>query len=132
MDRILEFLKGNSPFYFATVEGDKPRVRPFGFCMEFRGRLYFGMGRHKASYRQLQSNPNVEVSTTNDKGEWIRIKGVAVFDDSEEADRAAFEAMPTLRRIYNEETGFKLGLVYLKDGEAEIDEYMGGFDKFTF
>lgn len=46
MDRIIEFLKNNKVFYFASVDEDKPRVRPFGFFMEYEGKLYFGMGKH--------------------------------------------------------------------------------------
>ncbi|MGO0985104.1 pyridoxamine 5'-phosphate oxidase family protein [Clostridioides difficile] len=80
MEKIMNFLKENPTFYFATVEDNKPRVRPFGFVMNYEGRLYFGIGKHKASYKQLISNPNVEISTANKEGKWIRIKGKAVFD----------------------------------------------------
>lgn len=129
MEKILEFLKENPTFYFATVEDGKPRVRPFGFFMEHDGKLYFGMGKHKASYRQLQENPNVEVCTANAKGQWIRIKGTAVMDDSEEAMAQAFEAMPSLSKIYNKETGLKMGLCYLKDMETELAGMDGSFEK---
>ena len=61
MEKILEFLAENHVFYFATVDGDKPRVRPLGFVMNYEGKLYFGIGKHKASYKQLQANPNVEI-----------------------------------------------------------------------
>jgi uncharacterized pyridoxamine 5'-phosphate oxidase family protein len=40
------FIKENPTFYFATVDGDKPKVRPFGFFIKFNGKLYFGMGKH--------------------------------------------------------------------------------------
>lgn len=129
MEKILAFLKENPTFYFATVEDDKPRVRPFGFFMEFGGKLYFGMGKHKASYRQLQKNPNVEVCTASPKGEFIRIKGTAVMDDSKEALAHAFETMPSLINIYNQETGRVMGLCYLKDIEAEICHADGSFEK---
>lgn len=53
MEKVLAFLKENPVFYFATEEGDKPRVRPFSFFMEYEGKLYFSMGRHKKVYRQI-------------------------------------------------------------------------------
>ncbi|CCL83433.1 conserved hypothetical protein [Clostridioides difficile T19] len=31
----MNFFKENSTFYFATVEDNKPRVRPFGFIMDY-------------------------------------------------------------------------------------------------
>lgn len=132
MEKILNFLKENPTFYFATVDGDKPKVRPFGFFMEHNGKLYFGMGNHKKSYKQLIENPNVEISTTNAKGEWIRISGVAVFDDSEETMTKAFETMPMLKNIYNEETGLTLANLYLKNGVAEFADMQGNFESVSF
>ncbi len=129
MEKILAFLKENPTFYFATVEGDKPRVRPFGFFMEREGKLYFGMGKHKASYKQLLANPNVEVCTASPKGEWIRIKGTVVMDDSEAALAQAFETMPSLTKIYNKETGLTMGLCYLENVDAEIADMDGHFEK---
>ena len=71
MEEIMAFLKENPTFYFATVEGYKPRVRPFGFAMEYKGRLYFAIGKHKAAYKQILDNTNIEICTANDRGEWI-------------------------------------------------------------
>lgn len=91
MEKILKFLSENPTFYFATVEGNKPKVRPFGFFMEHEGRLYFGMGDHKFCYKQVQANKNVEISTANAQGQWIRISGTAVFDDREDTLKKAFK-----------------------------------------
>lgn len=132
MEKILKFLTENPTFYFATVEDNKPRVRPFGFFMEHDGKLYFGMGKHKPSYRQVQANKNIEISTASSKGQWIRIRGTAVFDDSTATLDKAFETMPSLKRIYNEESGLQLGVFYLENGEAEIADFQGGFEKITF
>ncbi|MGX9756909.1 pyridoxamine 5'-phosphate oxidase family protein [Clostridioides difficile] len=132
MEKIMNFLKENPTFYFATVEDNKPRVRPFGFVMDYEGRLYFGIGKHKASYKQLLSNPNVEISTANKEGKWIRIKGKAVFDENKDALKKAFEILPSLKKMYNEETGMSLGLIYLEDIDAEFADLMTGqFEKIT-
>ncbi len=131
MDEVLAFLKENPTFYFATVEGNLPRVRPFGFVMKYEGKLYFTMGDHKKVYKQLLANPNVEICTTNKDDAWIRIRGKAVFDTREEVAKKVFETMPDLEKIYNEETGFKLAACYLKDAEAEIMDTNGGFKKIT-
>jgi uncharacterized pyridoxamine 5'-phosphate oxidase family protein len=132
MKPILDFLAEAKTFYFATVDGDLPRVRPFGFFMEYGGRLYFGMGKHKESYSQLHKNPNVEVSATNAAERWIRIRGIAEFDDDPQALRAAFEKVPFLKTIYNDETGFQMGLVYLMGGVAEITGMDGYHERFSF
>lgn len=132
MEEILQFLTETPTFYFATVDGDKPRVRPFGLVLGHEGKLYLGIGKHKQSYKQLQANPNVEISTTNVKGEWIRIKGTVVFDDNETVINKAFEKFPNLAKMYNEKTGQTLGFVYLENGDAEIADFAGNFKKISF
>ena len=129
MEKILKFLGENSPFYFTTVDGDKPRIRPLGFVMEYEGKLYFGIGKQKQAYAQLQVNPNVEICTTNKDSQWIRIKGVAVMDDRPEVTAKAFEVMPFLTNLYNEKTGNVLGMLYIDQMDAEIADMKGYFEK---
>jgi len=132
MQRILDFLKQNPIFYCTSVDGDKPRVRPFGFHMEYEGKLYLGTGKHKQTYKQLMANPNVEICTTDREGRWIRIRGTAVFDDRDAVKEKVFEAMPRLKDIYNEQSGLTLVTFYIKKGEAEIADMQGNFEKFEF
>lgn len=132
MEKILKFLSENPIFYFASIDGDKARVRPFGFYMEYEGKLYFGMGKHKESYRQAVANPNVEICTANAKGQWIRIRGTAVFDNRDEVLAKVFETMPQLADIYNAQNGLTLGNFYIKDGEAEFQDMEGNFEKISF
>ena len=40
MERVEKFLKEAETYYLATVEGDQPRVRPFGTAHIFEGKLY--------------------------------------------------------------------------------------------
>ena len=39
MERVLKFLKEAETYYLVTVEGDQPRVRPFGTAHIFEGSL---------------------------------------------------------------------------------------------
>ena len=114
-EEIMEFLKENPTFYLATVDGYLPRVRPIGFAMWYNGHLCIALGKHKAAYKQLLDNTNLEICAANDRGEWMRIQGTANFDNSPEAQAAAFQVMPQLADMYNEETGNKLGIVYYDD-----------------
>lgn len=59
MKEILEFLSENPLFYFATVDGDEPKVRPFGFHVEYEGKLYFGIDSQKETFKQLKANPKI-------------------------------------------------------------------------
>jgi uncharacterized pyridoxamine 5'-phosphate oxidase family protein len=131
MEEVLNFLTANRTFYFATVDGDKPKVRPLGFFMNFEGKLYFGIGKHKQSYRQIKVNPYVEICTASPEGQWIRINGKVVFDEKPETLEKAFATMPLLKDMYNEKTGQKLGLFYLEEATAELADMTGNFKKIA-
>ncbi|WP_370853881.1 pyridoxamine 5'-phosphate oxidase family protein [Megasphaera sp.] len=40
MKEVAAFLQHCKPFYLATMDGDKPQVRPFGALCEFEDKLY--------------------------------------------------------------------------------------------
>ena len=81
-EEIMEFLKENPTFYLATVDGYLPRVRPIGFAMWYRNYLCIALGKHKAAYKQLLDNTNLEICAANDRGEWLRVQGTANFDNT--------------------------------------------------
>ena len=48
MKQVYDFLKAAETYYLATVEGDQPRVRPFGTIHLFEGKLYIQTGKARA------------------------------------------------------------------------------------
>jgi uncharacterized pyridoxamine 5'-phosphate oxidase family protein len=120
VDEVLNFLSQVKTFYLATVEGDKPKVRPFGFFMEFEGKLYFGTNETKPSFWQLKMNPNIEISATNADNEWLRLSGNAVFDYRPEAKAKAFEVAPYLSGMYTKPDSPVLALFYVENAEADF------------
>lgn len=122
---IMQFLKDNPTFYLATVEGYLPRVRPIGFAMWYGGHLCLGIGKHKAAYKQLLDNTNLELCACNDRGEWMRIQGTVDFDNSQAAQTAAFQQMPQLSDLYNDETGNQLGIVVIDHLSARLFSMAG-------
>ena len=81
-EEIMQFLKDNPTFYLATVDGYLPRVRPLGFAMWYKDHLCLGIGKHKAAYKQLLDNTNLEICACNEKGEFLRVQGTANFDNT--------------------------------------------------
>lgn len=124
-NEIMQFLKDNPVFYLATVDGYLPRVRPLGFAMWYNGHLCIAIGKHKAAYKQLLDNTNLEICAANDRGEWLRVQGTANFDNTPEAVQAAFKVMPQLADMYNSESGLKLGIVYLDHLSAKLFSMSG-------
>lgn len=121
MNEVLDFLKEAGVVYFATVDGDQPMVRPFGFFMEFEGKLYFGTNEARNVYRQLQVNPKFQACVAGKQMAWLRITGKVKFDKRPEVLEAAAVARPDLfgqsRNIHGA-GNFKPALFYIEDGEA--------------
>ena len=100
MQEVYDFLKKSGVFYLATVDNDKPRVRPFGALNIFEDKLYLQTGKVKAVSKQIQANPNVEICAFSE-GKWIRIEGILVRDDRREAKVAMLDANPELKGMYS-------------------------------
>jgi uncharacterized pyridoxamine 5'-phosphate oxidase family protein len=131
MSKVLDFLRDAQVFYIATVDGDTPKVRPFGLTFEYDGKLYFGVGDYKPSYRQLQANPKFEISAVRNGTEWIRLSAKAVFDDRPEVSDEAFEVAPNLKEAYVGEGKPKLALFYADGLDATIYDLTGKVEKVT-
>ena len=44
---VLQFLEDAKVFYVSTIDGNKPRVRPFSGIHEFEGKLYMPTSNKK-------------------------------------------------------------------------------------
>ena len=104
MESVYSFLKEAGTYYLATVEGDQPRVRPFGTILLYEGRLYIQTGKSKKVSGQLAANPKAEICAYKD-GEWLRVSGALVEDDRREVKTAMLDAYPNLRGAYSEDDG---------------------------
>ena len=104
MKRVYDFLKKAEVYYLATVEGDQPRVRPFGTVNEFEGKLYIQTGKVKPVSHQLTANPKAEICAFTD-GAWVRISCELIEDDRLEAKKSMLDAYPNLRHMYDENDG---------------------------
>lgn len=120
MEEIIDFLNKCRTFYVGTVDADnRPKVRPFGFVMEWNGKPAFCTGTIKPVYRQLQDNPFVEICAfMAETMQWVRISGKVKFTDESAAKRKVLETMPELKKIYQSEESPILTCFYIEEGEA--------------
>ena len=119
MNEIYEFLKKCGVYYLATVEGDQPRVRPFGTIDLFEGKLYIQTGLVKPVAKQLSANAKVEISAMSPDGKWIRVAGEAVLDENLAAQEHMLAAYPSLQGMYKPGDG-NTAVYYLKNATATI------------
>lgn len=130
MKRVYDFLKKAETYYLATIEGDQPRVRPFGTINEFEGKLYIQTGKVKPVSHQIAENPKVEICAFCD-GEWIRVACELVEDDRVEAKKSMLDAYPNLRGMYDENDG-NTQVFYMKNATATISSFTAAPVVITF
>lgn len=116
MKEVYDFLKKCNTYYLATIDGDKPRVRPFGTVDIFEDRLYIQTGKVKEVSKQIQANPNVEICAFDGEN-WLRIEATAVRDDRVEPKKHMLDNYPHLKAMYKADDG-NTEVLYLKDATA--------------
>ena len=121
LKQVYDFLKRCGTYYLATVDGDKPKVRPFGTVDIFEDKLYIQTGKVKLTSKQIHANPNVEICAFMD-GKWLRLSGELVSDDRREAKKHMLDAYPMLRNMYNEDDD-NTEVFYFKNATATFSSF---------
>ncbi len=121
MERVVKFLKDAEVYYLATVDGNQPRVRPFGTAHIFESKLYIQTGKVKDVSKQLLANPKAEICAFKD-GEWIRIAGELIEDDRVEARQSMLDAYPSLQKMYAADDG-NTQVFYFRNATATISAF---------
>ena len=130
LTRIKDYLDKAKVVYFTTVDGDKPKCRPFGASLLEDGKLYFGTGTFKECYRQIEANPNVEIAAVGEGG-WLRLYGKAKITDDAAINKKFMDSIPFVKKMY-EENGWKMGVFQLTEATAEFRDLMTVKEKIEF
>ena len=130
MEKVCQFLKDAGTYFLATVEGDQPRVRPFGTAHIFENKLYIQTGKSKPVAQQLLANPKAELCAFKD-GVWLRVAGELVLDDRVEAKKSMLDAYPQLRGMYDENDE-NTAVFYLKSAVATFASFTAAPETVTF
>ena len=118
IQKALDFLKIHNELAFATVGGNKPKIRIFQIMKQEGSQLFFATSKQKAVYKELMQNPNVEVLAFSGKVS-VRCKGVVNFDVSDDIKRWIYDNNAVLPRLY---TDYK-ALEYFCLPIAELDYF---------
>ena len=100
IEKVYQFLDEAGTYYLATMDGDQPRVRPFGTILMMGGKLYIQTGKVKDVSKQLAANPKAEICAFKD-GKWLRVACELVNDDSHDVKVAMLEKIPSLKDMYS-------------------------------
>lgn len=121
MDKTYKFLKENTHVNFvATVNFDKPGLRPFGDPFTFNNKIYVLTNKTKNVYKQISNNNHVCIVAYDEKN-WIRIN-CQLIDDSKNIDakKAALNEFE-----WAEEAGYTLdnpnfAVLYMSNADSTI------------
>ena len=130
MKRVCEFLKAAGVYYLATMDGDQPRVRPFGTAHIFEDKLYIQTGKVKPVSKQIAENPKAELCAFKD-GTWLRIQCELVEDDRVEAKKSMLDDYSDLRRMYDENDD-NTQVLYLKNAVATFSSFTAAPEVIEF
>ena len=130
MQEVCEFLKKCGTYYLATVDGDQPRVRPFGTIHIFEDKLYIQTGKSKDVSKQIQKNPKVEICGFAE-GKWVRVAGELVRDDRIEAKASMLDTYPNLKGMYSAEDD-NTEVLYFKNATATFSSFTDAPKTVTF
>ena len=130
IEKVCQFLSEAGTYYLATVEGDQPRVRPFGTVLLCGDRLYIQTGKVKPVSRQIAANPKVEVCAFKD-GRWLRIAGELVNDDNHEVKVAMLEKMPSLKAMYSADDD-NMQMLYFRNATATFSSFTDAPETIRF
>ncbi len=129
MHDVVTFLKENPVQYLATVGRDgKAKCRPFMFCCEYDGKLWFSTNNTKNVYKDMQDNPYIEISVSSPAFAWLRLSGKAIFENNM-AVKEECMGNPIIKGQYQTADNPIFVVFYLENAHAVLADFSGNPSK---
>lgn len=126
MEEVVKFLKESTVQYFSTIGLDgKPKVRLFQFMIENDNKVLFCTSNQKSVYKEMKNNKFVEVCSSNEKFEWLRLSGEVVFISDISVKNKVIESSGLVKSIYKTGNNPIFEVFYLKNAKAIISDFSG-------
>lgn len=122
---IIWFFTKNRVGFLGTIDGGRPRVRPFHFQLEHDEKLYFCTSNAKDVYRQLVANPWIEFCVMSPEYTTMRVSGAVRFTKDLEIKRRILKFSDIVRPIFVVPENPKFEVFYLEHGTVKIVEFNG-------
>ncbi len=119
----IDFANKNRVAWFATAEGQQPRVRALGMWFADESGFYFQIGGMKEIYKQLKKNPLIEFGFFEPggaAGKTLRISGKVEFLNDPELKRKVLVDRPFLKNFGMSEESPDLIIFRVAKGEAHF------------
>ena len=128
--KAVKFLKDCGVFYIASCDNTVPHLRPFGAVTEYNGKAYITTGSNKHVFKQMITNPSVEIAATAEDGSWIRIAARVSVVVNTAVKQAVIDDYPGIIEIYKGREEF---YTVLSLDDASVQIYSNGrVESFIF
>ena len=125
MNEVVKFLTENPVQVLATVGRDgKAKARPFMFCFEQDGKLWFCTNNQKDVYQDMQANPYIEISISSPEYTWIRLNGKATFENNMAVKEGCMKN-PIVQGQYQTADNPIFKVFYLAGAKAVLADFSG-------
>ena len=125
MNDVIKFLNENPLIYLATecLDGNS-KVRPILYYFEENNKPYFCTSNKNPMYKELEKNPNCEITTATAEFAWIRISGKVEFTSNLELKQKVIESNELVKTLYQigDNPEFE---VFTISGDATIADFSG-------
>ena len=131
MEEVIKFLTENPQQYLATTGLDgNAKVRPILFYFAEDNKPYFCTSNQKPMYRELDANPNFEMTAATPEFQWIRIAGKVEFVDDLEIKQKVINANDLVKALYESGDNPTFEVFTIKEGKATIADFSGEPQKY--
>jgi len=123
INTCIEFANENKTCYLATLDNDQPRVRAMQFWFADQTGFYFQTGIIKDLYKQVKTNPKVEVCFYKpDKmsGTMLRVAGKIEFVNDKQLKEKVMVERPFLKEMGLTSESPTLIIFRIAHGEAHF------------
>jgi len=119
-EQALDIISDAGSGFFATTEGDQPRVRPMMPYLTEEGDLLLAMLGRSRTIEQIKANPKVEICFVDRKMWYCRVTGTAKISTEISQKQLVFENVPMLRQYFAgpEDANFHLAHIKITSVEA--------------
>lgn len=125
MNDVIKFLNENPLIYLATEGLDgNAKVRPILYYFEENNKPYFCTSNKKPMYKELEKNPNCEITTATAEFVWIRISGKVEFTSNLELKQKVIESNELVKTLYQSGDNPEFE-VFTISGDATIADFSG-------
>lgn len=126
MNDVIKFLSENPLEYLATLGLDgNAKVRPILYYFEENGKPYFCTSNQKPMYKELEANPNFELTAASAEFVWLRISAKVEFVDDLDLKQKVLDSNELVKGLYQTKDNPTFEVFTIAEGKAIIADFSG-------